>query len=95
MNGIRFYAEFPEGVSKRRPVAEATNVVALFAGSYTIRDGEAILEGLGSLYDRPNSPVASTGISAGFLRSKCKRISEAKAREIHPALFARLDESDD
>jgi hypothetical protein len=27
------------------------------------------------------------------LRQKCRRISEAKARKIHPALFERLDQS--
>jgi hypothetical protein len=49
-------------------------------------------EAIAGLFDRPNSPVAGTGVARDHLHQKCKRISEAKARTIHPALFERLDE---
>jgi hypothetical protein len=43
----------------------------------------------------PNSPVAGTSIDVSILRERCKRISEAKARQIHPLLFERLDAMED
>ena len=52
-----------------------------------------MVEGLGAVYDYANSPVAGTAASLDYLR-KCKRISEAKARQVHPALFGVLDRAD-
>jgi hypothetical protein len=45
-----------------------------------------------AIFDWPNSPVAGTGVSLDYLRQKCKRISEAQARTIHPVLFEWLDQ---
>lgn len=87
MNGIRFYLEFADA-SKRRC---AGNVVAALVANGTYwSSGTVCYEALAALFDLPNAPVATTGVALDYLRRKCKRISEAKARIIHPALFARL-----
>ncbi len=61
-------------------------------GSYWSSD-KLCYEAIAALFEQPNSPVAGTGVALDYLRQKCKRISEAKARTIHPALFERLDQS--
>ncbi len=100
MKGYRFYAEYPEGFSKRRPVEQATNVVAVLVGS----NGHAspyynghtyVVESIAALFDHPDSATASTGVSHEHLSKRCKRVSEERARGIHPALFAWLDSFDD
>jgi hypothetical protein len=53
--------------------------------------GHVCWEALAGLFDQPNSPVAGTGVALDYLRQKCRRISQIKARAIHPALFQRLD----
>ena len=53
--------------------------------------GGVVVEGLAGVFARENSPVAWTGISAEYLRRKYRRVSEQRAREIHPALFRYLD----
>jgi hypothetical protein len=88
MNGIRFYLEFQDQ-SKRRC---GGNVVAALVlnGTYW-SGGRLCYEAVAGLFDRPNAPVAGTAVALDYLRAKCKRIDEAKARRIHPALFERLD----
>lgn len=56
---------------------------------------EAIYEGVGCVQHEdvgPNLPVASTAISMGYIDSKCRRVTEQRAREIHPALFQWLEQ---
>jgi len=69
------------------------NIIAIYLPaveeSININD---TLEGFGALFYNPNSPVAWTGISRDYLRENCHRVSENRAREIHPELFKRLDE---
>ncbi len=87
MNGIRFYLEFAD-TAKRQC---GGNVIAALVANGTYRSGGTICyEALAALFDRPNAPVASTGVALAYLRLQCKRISEAKARSVHPALFTRL-----
>ena len=87
MKGIRFYEEF---TNKRKGIS-AGNVFAL--DLYEGDNGyyRAHPFGTGAVFDEPNSPVAGTGVSWEWLRAKCKRVSEAHARTVHPVLFARLD----
>ena len=88
MRGIRFYEEFTnkrKGESAGNVFAADVDIPVYFSG------GNAVREGLGSIFAHPNSDVCVTSASLDFLRDKCKRISEARAREIHPALFERLD----
>ena len=90
MNGVRFYLEFTDK-SKRWP--GGTVVAALVLNGSYWSSGRLCYEAIAALFDRPNSPIAGTGVALDYLRQKCKRISEAKARIIHPALFERLDQS--
>ncbi len=88
MNGIRFYLEFTNKYKRQ----SGGNVVAALVlnGSYW-SSGKVCYEALAAVFDYPNAPVAGTGVALDYLRQRCKRISETKARRIHPALFARLD----
>jgi hypothetical protein len=90
MSGICFYQEFRDQ-SKRS--SAGTIVAALVCNGLYWSSGKFCYEAVAGLFDRPNSPVAGTGVALDYLRQKCKRISEAKARTIHPALFERLDPS--
>jgi hypothetical protein len=85
MKGVRFYEEF----TNKRKGESAGNVTAILPENRW-HDWEAhdlMYDGVGAVYFYPNSPVASTGVSRGYLREKCKRVSEARARQVHPALF--------
>lgn len=101
MEGIRFYEEF-----KDKGKGESAGVVcAILVDNYRIIDSyrgnkrhsrryEKFWDGVAGLFsDTPNSHVASTGISDIYLKEECKRISEKKARVIHPRLFEYLDNS--
>ena len=88
MNGIRFYEEFTDK-SKRQP--GGTVVAALVLNGSYWSSGKICYEAIAGLFDRPNPPVAGTGVARDYLRQQCKRISEAQARTIHPVLFERLD----
>jgi len=90
MNGIRFYLEFTDK-SKRKP--GGTVVAALMLNGSYWSSGTICYEAIAAVFDCANSPVAGTGVARDYLRQKCKRISEAKARIIHPVLFERLDQS--
>lgn len=93
MNGVRFYLEFPtdrlKAISGRDNKGHAGNVFAAFVCNGRTHDGG--YEGLGALFDWPNSEVAGTGSSDVWLRYRTKRIPEKLARAIHPKLFMRLD----
>jgi len=96
MKYVRFYLEHKSPKDKRK----GSHCGTVFAAFDTMGDdfkprfdgeGYYVLDGLGAVFAEPNSPVASTAASTDYLHQKCKRISEAEAREIHPALFERLD----
>ena len=91
MKGYRFYEEL-ENKGKEAETSEG-NVVAVMLNdnSHARLVTGAVDEAMVALFDKPNSPVCSGSVSWGYLRENCKRISEAKAREIHPRLFERLD----
>ena len=89
MKGYRFYEEF---VNKRKGIS-AGNVVAVSTDVEPLsRDRVACVEGFEGIFDAPNSPVNWGGVGLDYLRFNCKRVSEARARTVHPALFERLDE---
>ena len=87
MNGIRFYLEFKD--TAKRQCGGTVVAVLVLNGSYW-SSGTLCYEALAALFEQPNAPVAGTGVALDYLRRKCKRISQAKARTIHPALFGRL-----
>ncbi len=94
MNGYRFYEEYND---KRKGISQG-NVVAIIPETRRIEqypDGslDVIYDVIGAVYFHPNSDVCGTGASQGYLTESCKRISESKARQIHPALFQYLDQN--
>lgn len=90
MDGIRFYAEYPDAHTRRQR-GIASNVVAMLTGpEHRCSDGSQ--EALCAVFDWPNAPVNLSAVSFEYLRTRCKRISEAEARKIHPEMFKRLDE---
>ena len=89
MKYVRFYEEF----SNRAKSRSQGNVVAVFTENDIFYSGKiACREALSALFATPNSPVVSDAVSLDYLAKDCKRIGEARARSIHPALFERLDE---
>ncbi|MGO8929305.1 MAG: hypothetical protein ACLQU3_20760 [Limisphaerales bacterium] len=89
MNGIRFYHEFTNN-SEQQSVG--TVVAALVGNGHFWSADKVCYEALSGLFDHPNSVVGGTAVARDYLHDKCKRISEDKARTIHPALFERLDQ---
>lgn len=88
MQHFRFYQEFSDR-ARKNPTG---NVVAAIAGNGAfVSSGKACFEAIVALFDKPDSPVAGSSTSLEYLRTRCKRVSEAKARTIHPRLFERLD----
>lgn len=88
MTGIRFSAEFQDK-SKRQPGGNVVAVLALNGAYWS--SGKLCYEAIAALFEQPDSPVAGTGVALDYLRQRCRRVSEARARAIHPALFKRLD----
>ena len=80
MNGMRFHLE-SQDTAKRR--CDGSVVAALVcSGRYRSRH-TLRCEALAAVFDRPNTPVASTGVAHDDWCRKRKRISEATARNIH------------
>ena len=50
-----------------------------------------VMECTAAILSEPNSPVTGTMVSQKVLAKNYRKISEKRAREIHPALFAWLD----
>ena len=105
VKGYRFYEDFGTNANKRKKVSSG-NVVAVCLCTKSCEqtghrpgrpfvNGDGTLEAIVALEDRPDSSTASGGISRKFLASQCKRVTEAKARKIHPSLFAWLDSFED
>ena len=92
MKGYRFYLEYDTPTLKRHCTHSGT-VIATFGDPF-ISLGHAMIECIGSVYNEPNSPVCCTSANLDYIHDYCKRISEVKAREIHPKLFERLDSED-
>ena len=86
MKGVRFHLEYPDKKS-RRAGKHSGNVFAAFVGNG--RNHMGGLDGMGAVFEYANSPVASTGCDAGWLKLT-KRIAEAEARRVHPRLFGAL-----
>lgn len=89
MKGIRFYKEVTN--KNRKAQQDLGTVVAVILGTDRVDGKMVVADVVGSVYERPNSPVCSTSVSWSYLRLCTIRISEEKAREIHPVLFEYLD----
>lgn len=92
MKGLRFYSDFRNTVDRRKNVHRGSMIALLLDDKdRPLYNVSGTADCIAGVYDWPDSGVATTGYSGGYLRTRCKRITEAKAREIHPALFIILD----
>ena len=90
MKGVRFYEVF---TNKRKGDSQG-NVIAVLTGPEH-RCPDYTQECIASVFDYPNSPVASDSVSRRYLAKSCKRVPESRARSIHPLLFEWLDSEDE
>lgn len=90
MKGYRFYLEFGSKSLKRKGQHEGTVIAVIPENSWL--EGKTYMVGaIAALLYKPNSPVCGCNSSWDYIHDRCKRISEKRAREIHPALFEYLD----
>jgi len=96
----RYYLEYPTNKDKRQgtrknPGNHSGNCLAIPLDEngrpYWIPGG-LTMDCYGAVYMWKNSDCAGTSAHVDYLREKCKRISEAQAREIHPRLFNYLEQ---
>jgi hypothetical protein len=90
MKGIRFYKELKN--KNRKSEESLGTVVAVFYESHWISNGKILFDAIGGVFSQANSPVTSIGVAQLYLTENCRRISEKRAREVHPALFEYLDD---
>ena len=93
MKGYRFYEEL-ENKNRKGEISKGT-VLAVFVyptgRGYNPQWVNNSAECISALYDEENSPVCGLSVGWEYLRKKTRKISEERAREIHPALFAYLE----
>ena len=91
MRGFRFFEEYRDE-TRTESLGNVIAVHLAIGGSF-IQPGGVCLHAIcapeGSR--TPNSPVRPTYFSAEFLGKHCRRISETRARTIHPKLFEYLE----
>lgn len=90
MKGYRFYLEHKTTKDKRNNINAGT-VIAIYGETWLGSHKEACVGGVASVFDHANSVVCGSNIALHYLRTRCKSISEKKARLIHPNLFTYLD----
>ena len=91
MKGIRFYEEFK---NKRKPETSKGNVIALLTDTRRIESHwkvQLIWDSVSAVFFRPNSSVCYSSVCQEYLQEKCKRVSEERARQVHPKLFEYLE----
>jgi hypothetical protein len=95
MKGYRFYEEFDSSYKKRQRQGTG-NVLALDVDwrGRPFHNGVG-LECCAALLSEPNSPVCGTEVSRNVLRRNYRRVTEQRARQIHPAMFDFLDQFDE
>lgn len=80
-----------DGIRRAVKAGNAFNVTAVFTDpEHRMQNG--MVECIGAVFDRDNSPVTLTACSWDWLSSRCVRIDEETARKSHPELFKRLDD---
>lgn len=88
MKGYRFYEELEN--KNRKGERSKGIVVAIYHENESFALFGAY-SAAAALYDEPNAPVCGTIVGGQYLADCCRRVSEARAREIHPQLFEYLD----
>jgi hypothetical protein len=89
MKGVRFYEELNK--KNRKGETSQGNVVAVFYEQSQARGGDVFYDAGGAVHFHANSAAAGTSVSQEYLTKSTRRVSEERAREIHPALFTWLD----
>ncbi|HEX5438713.1 MAG TPA: hypothetical protein VFW98_16295 [Gemmatimonadaceae bacterium] len=90
MRGFRFFEEYTNATKAQ----SAGNVIAVQTSDDPfVKEGEICVHALCAYPDdcAPNSPVLARLCSAEYLGRHCERITEARARAVHPKLFEYLD----
>ena len=90
MKSIRFYHEFKD---KGKRHSAGTVVAVLIVNGRFRSEDKICYEALAGLFDHPDSVVCGTAVSLDYLHEKCKRIGQARAQTIHPALFERINQA--
>ena len=95
MKGYRFYEEVWQK-DRKAEESQGTVIAVLLQENgrgwsplWTAKGD--VCECVSGIYDEPNSPVCSGSVSVDYMRAFCRRISEKRAREIHPKLFEYLE----
>ena len=95
MKGIRFYEEL-ENKGRKAEKSKGTVVAVLWENYQVELDGYneyyAQYDAIASITETENAGVGTTQVGDWWLRSECRRVSEMRAREIHPALFQYLEQ---
>jgi hypothetical protein len=92
MKGYRFYEEFDSSYKKRKQQGSG-NVLALDLPVFY--EPQGMMSCTAAVLSEPNSPIAGTSVSREVLRKNYRRITEKRAREIHPTMFYFLDSFDE
>lgn len=88
MKDVRFYIEYYSPQDKRKD-KRSGNVVAVFPNDPA---NPGRVNALSAIFYQPNSATSYSEVDWEWLRTNCKRVSEAEARaEGHSLLFERLD----
>lgn len=95
MKGYRFYEELVNK-GKRSELPKGTIVAVMLDEDdrpmvFSSSTGWVNYSAVAGVFDEPDSAVCTTSVDAEYLRDCCRRVSEKRAREIHPALFEYLD----
>jgi len=96
MEGIRFFKDASEGRVRsgrgwsRKDFPDGFNGMAVLYENTV--PGQPCVECRCAVYDGPgDGPYAGGSVHFNYLSEKCKRISEAEARELFPVLLRELD----
>jgi hypothetical protein len=68
MKGIRFYEEIRYKGHKKEE--SRGTVVAVIYGNAQVRNGVVLYDAISGLYDEPNAPVCSSGVSMNYLQDE-------------------------
>ena len=98
MKGYIFYLEFPTAQAKRKATRKnltghSGNCIAVTSNKAEQKEQWRVNKcypALTAVQDIPNNQCCFNPVSPDYLAERCKRISEAQARDIHPNLFYRI-----
>jgi hypothetical protein len=98
MKGYWFYLKYESPEDKAKGVHSGNCLAVLFKHTGWKKRRETFQSG-GSLLVRcyapcfryPNAPCVPAAVAIHYLNSRCKRITEKRAREVHPKLFERIE----